>query len=529
MHLVGDLISNKLGLDTECYQKDCPSAKDDFPEPFMFNYSAPLRRIVDPDTGLPSGYVSAIHRMIREATDLGARVYTRTRLAKFELIERPPVVGDDGGGTTTTTTTTTTTVRLSFLDAETGAVISLPRGPRDPPIELLVLNLPRNRFFEVDGVRESLRRTASDAVECIVFDAPTELFGEELRGELAESRGMHSTTNLGKAYLFYEDAFWRSRFRRDVGTWPPDVGFAAVSTEGGMRLNVRWYDGPVVCDDGDQRLNGTTKASSSCTGLLEIYYSVSNETFYCSLPTSPEEPLGSVWDTDGPDALAVLRQAHAGLLDSLRPLLESERVDASSLEPPSGLIVGIWHRPTDEFPLGRGYTAPTKVLYYPSMSGTPDIACGVPGLTDESYRDTVLQPWRIIIDDYTGKGTTIGGSNIENRIFLVNNDYACMDVRYFFGDWAQESLLQSERAMLLLGMPPPMWLQSMDYYHENVVKRVHVFREDMPPTPTASAENGSLKLSLLPVALVATICGLVLCLVKRSIRKKHQNEYTSIP
>lgn len=150
----------------------------------------------------------------------------------------------------------------------------MPRGPRDPPIELLVLNLPRNRFFEVDGVRESLRRTASDAVECIVFDAPTELFGEELRGELAESRGMHSTTNLGKAYLFYEDAFWRSRFRRDVGTWPPDVGFAAVSTEGGMRLNVRWYDGPVVCDDGDQRLNGTTKASSSCTGLLEIYYSV---------------------------------------------------------------------------------------------------------------------------------------------------------------------------------------------------------------------------------------------------------------
>ena len=94
---------------------------------------------------------------------------------------------------------------------------------------------------------------------------------------------MHSTTNLGKAYLFYEDAFWRSRFRRDVGTWPPDVGFAAVSTEGGMRLNVRWYDGPVVCDDGDQRLNGTTTASSSCTGLLEIYYSVSNETFYCSV------------------------------------------------------------------------------------------------------------------------------------------------------------------------------------------------------------------------------------------------------
>ena len=121
-----------------------------------------------------SGHGTAERLRIRdppEATDLGARVYTRTRLAKFEPIERPPVVGDDGGGTTATATTTT--VRLSFLDAETGAVISLPRGPRDPPVELLVLNLPRNRFFEVDGVRESLRRTASDAVECIVFDAPT--------------------------------------------------------------------------------------------------------------------------------------------------------------------------------------------------------------------------------------------------------------------------------------------------------------------------------------------------------------------
>jgi hypothetical protein len=37
MHLPGDLILHHLKLPTECYEPDCPSAKDDFPKPFMFN------------------------------------------------------------------------------------------------------------------------------------------------------------------------------------------------------------------------------------------------------------------------------------------------------------------------------------------------------------------------------------------------------------------------------------------------------------------------------------------------------------
>jgi hypothetical protein len=506
MHVVGDLILHRLGLDTECYQRDCPSAKDDFPRPFLFNYTAPLRRIVDPETKLPSGYDTAIRRMIQEARDLGGRVFTHTKLVEFEIVD-----GDDDevGGEAI--------VRLSFEDAETGTIRHLP-GESSDPVDVLVLNLPRNRFFEVNGIRESLRPGASDAVECIVFDAPAELFGEEIREEVESSR--HFSTNLGKAYLFYEDAFWRSKLHREDGTWPPDVGFAAVPTEEGVRLNVRWYDGPVVCE-GDQ-VNGT---ASSCMGLLEIYYSVSNETFYSSLPKTPEDPLGSVWDTDGPDAMAVLRQAHAGLVGSLRPLLDSHGVDASTLKPPSGLIVGIWHRPTEEYPLGQGYTAPTKVLYYSTMSGAPDQACGVPGLTDESYRDTVLQPWRR--SDGTDE-KKVGG--IKNRIFLVNNDFSCMDVRYYFGDWAEESLLQVERAMLLLGMSPPEWLQNENYYHNNVVKQVYLVHEDMLPTPATSTENGRLKWSLLPIiALFATIWGIVCLVKKRNMQKKHQTEYTSIP
>ncbi|KAL3775148.1 hypothetical protein ACHAW5_003380 [Stephanodiscus triporus] len=506
LHAVGDLILHRLGLDTECYQPRCPSAKDDFPKPFLFNYTAPLRRIVDPETRLPSGYDTAIRRMIQEARDLGGRVFTHTKLVKFEIVE--PVDADDEVGGEAI-------VRLSFENTETGTIRHLP-GESSDPIDVLVLNLPRNRFFEVNGIRESLRPRVSDAVECIVFDAPAELFGEEIREEAESAR--HFTTNLGKAYLFYEDAFWRSKLHREDGTWPPDVGFAAVPTEEGVRLNVRWYDGPVVCEG--EQVNGT---ASSCMGLLEIYYSVSNETFYSSLPKTPEDPLGSIWETDGPDALAVLRQAHAGLVSSLRPLLDSDGVDASTLKPPSGLIVGIWHRPTDEYPLGQGYTAPTKVLYYSTMSGAPDQACGVPGLTDESYRDTVLQPWR------RGDGTDekkVGG--IKNRIFLVNNDFSCMDVRYYFGDWAEESLLQVERAMLLLGMSPPEWLQNENYYHNNVVKQVYLVHEDILPTPATSIENGRLKWSLLPIALVATIWGIV-CLVKKRMQKKHHTEYTSIP
>ena len=54
-----------------------------------------------------------------------------------------------------------------------GGHIFAPRTAIPPSNGWYLLNLPRNRFFEVDGVRESLRRTASDAVECIVFDAPT--------------------------------------------------------------------------------------------------------------------------------------------------------------------------------------------------------------------------------------------------------------------------------------------------------------------------------------------------------------------
>ncbi|KAL3905694.1 MAG: hypothetical protein SGARI_004336 [Bacillariaceae sp.] len=247
-------------------------------------------------------------------------------------------------------------------------------------------------------------------------------------------------------------------------------------------------------------------------GLLETYYSVSNETFYSSLLTSPDEPLGSVWETDGPKARAILQQAHTALVHSLHPLLEENGIESGSLDPPAGLIVGIWHRPNDEYPLGQGYTAPTKVLYYPTESGPPDEACNVPGLTDEIYRDRFL-----------GDNTP---NTIRNRIFLVNNDYSCMDVRYYWGDWAEESLLQAERALLLLDTPPPSWLVDKDYYHDNVVTKTYISHEEMLPSVTSNFENNLLKWIVLPLAAVVTVIAIIV--VKRN-RRKEKEGYSLIP
>ena len=504
MHMVGDLILHQLQLPTECYQASCPSAKDDFPKPFMFNYSAPLRRIVDPDTKLPSGYATAIHRMIDEMKDMGVRIFSQTKLVDFELVQTGS--GDENEY-----------VKLTFEDTVTAERHTIPKDVTANPIDVLFLNLPRNKLLEVTGVNETLSQEAKQTIECIVFDTPADLFGDEMKKEVESAQDY--ITNLGKAYLFYDkNAFWRSQLNETVGTWPPDVGFAAALTPEGVRLNVRWHDGPVVC--GTDGIVANNRDEISCMGLLETYYSVSNETFYSSLPTSPEEPLGSVWETDGPESRAILQQAHTALVHSLQPLLEENGIDSGSLDPPAGLIVGIWHRPNEQYPFGQGYTAPTKVYYYPTESGLPDKACNVPGLTDETYRDRVLQPWKEdFLDDKTRR-------MIRNRIFLVNNDYSCMDVRYFYGDWAEESLLQAERALLLLDTPPPSWLDDKDYYHDNVVTKTYISHEEMSLSASADFQNNLLKWIVLPVALVVTVIAILV--VKRKQRKQKEG-YSLIP
>ena len=73
MHLPGDIIIKLLNLETECYEPHCPPAHEEFPKPFMFNYTAPLSRVVDPGAcgclaSHPTSAVLSIGRMLRVNT-----------------------------------------------------------------------------------------------------------------------------------------------------------------------------------------------------------------------------------------------------------------------------------------------------------------------------------------------------------------------------------------------------------------------------------------------------------------------------
>ena len=464
MHLPGDLILHDLRLETECYEASCPNAKEDLPPPLMFNYSAPLRRVVDPDTRLPSGYATPIHKMIERAQAHGARVFTQVGLSGMTF--RPSQEENKDK------------ILLEFYDSVNKQTIDIVSP------DVLVLNLPRNKLFEVKGVEESLEPSVVDTLKCIVFDWPR--------------LPTIGPTALAKAYLYYEDAWWHTVLNETEGAWPPSNSFVATRTKEGVYFNIRWHDGPVACS-----------SPNKCHGLLESYYSVTNETFYSSLSRSPDEPMGVIWNNDGrPDSIEKLSRAHAGVLDILGPLLDAKQLNTSRLgNPPSGLAVGIWRRPTKEFPLGQGYTAPTKVYYDPTISGTPDKACGVPGLTDKSYRDNVLQPW---------------GS--EYPIFLVNNDWVCANVKYFYGDWAEESLLQAERAMFSLGMEKPMWLNGT-YYEEKVASQVTI-KPSLDFTTNTSSGRTDFPFDL-PWLWIGLILGtLLLYKAKWSTRSKN---YSPLP
>jgi hypothetical protein len=112
------------------------------------------------------------------------------------------------------------------------------------------------------------------------------------------------------------------------------------------------------------------------------------------------------------------------------------------------------------------------VYYVPEVSGSLAQACGVEGLTEAEYRATALRP--------LGKGV---------KLFMANNDWVAMDTRYMFGDWAEETLLQAERALLALGSPRPSWLDPA-YYQEKIAS-VLAHDDAYPkhqPAPVAAAE-----------------------------------------
>jgi hypothetical protein len=234
MHLPGDLILNDLNLTTECYQQDCPSAKTDFPPSFFFNYTQPLRRIIDPITKLPIGYVTPIHKMIEIATQLGGRVFLQTSLTKLTFIhndenenededeDENEDVDDDGQNN----------VSLEFTNTNDN-IVEVIHSP-----SLVVLNLPRNKLFDVKGVEESLQSSPDTVkiLKCIVFDTPSGLFGNS--SEINSFNDISIKTTLEKAYLYYSNnAWWRTLLHKYEGGYPKEE-FESTPASKSCELNL---------------------------------------------------------------------------------------------------------------------------------------------------------------------------------------------------------------------------------------------------------------------------------------------------
>ena len=168
MHLPGDLILHDLKLPTACYEPSCPNAALDFPPPFLFNYSAPLRRIVDPTTKLPAGYATALHAMLDKMKALGAKVFLGATLTGVT-----PPNGTPKGESTV----------LSFAGGATAHATGA-----------VLLNLPRNKLLMMrDAIAPHMPPRTLRMLECVAFDAPQRLF---------HNHSLSTATALAKAYLY---------------------------------------------------------------------------------------------------------------------------------------------------------------------------------------------------------------------------------------------------------------------------------------------------------------------------------------
>jgi len=265
------------------------------------------------------------------------------------------------------------------------------------------------------------------AQECVKFDLPANMFKPGQKMSLGRS--------LTKAYAFYDEAWWHTRLNKTIGQWPENA-FIPVNTSQGIPIGIHFNDGPVHCD----------KPLVGCRGFLEVFYAPAEESFFEDLRADPEHPRGVLTAQEDPSGK--LGRLHAAVMEATAPLW-SKAAATPPTAAPSMLVVGVWDR------TGRGLTAPTKVYYSTSESvpGGPDPleqACGIRGLTEDEYRNSMLSP--------------LSG---DPRILVANNDWVAMRTEELFGDWAEESLLQAERGMRRLGLARPDWLDAA-YYEAKV-------------------------------------------------------------
>lgn len=319
MHLPGDLILHDLKLPTACYEPSCPSAKSDFPPPFHFNYTAPLVRIIDPATGLPAGYASALYLMLERIKPLGVRVFMNSALTDISHS------GD--------------TSQLIFADGRTATASGA-----------VMLNLPRNKLTLLPSAKTRVTPRTQAMLECIRFDLPKSIF--------PNTTSMGASTALAKAYLYYSDAWWHTLLNLTSGSFPHNA-FHPITTSYGIDIGVHWNDGPVNCTSGASNGGSRSSGTPACHGYLQIYYSATNDTFFYNLSGAPAHPLGIV-EAQPPYDHEILMRTHEALLEAITPLLKKFKVLPSAIPPPQQLVVGVWSRPT-VIRHDAGFTAPTKV------------------------------------------------------------------------------------------------------------------------------------------------------------------------
>ncbi|CAE8580982.1 unnamed protein product [Polarella glacialis] len=226
----------------------------------------------------------------------------------------------------------------------------------------------------------------------------------------------------------------------------PENAFEPAQTSEGIPIGIHFNDGPVRCE----------APGKGCRGFLEVFYSPATEDFFEDLRPSPQEPLGTTTNA------TQLARLHRAVMEATKEIFNTKLV-AQPQDPPTLLVVGVWDR------TGEGYTAPTKVYYStsPTTPGGPDPlqkACGVPGLSEAEYRNSVLMP---LLN--------------HPEILVANNDWVASAIEKMEGDWAQESLLQAERGLKLNGFERPEWLNE-EYYNAKVL----AFLE--PGSPTRQTE-----------------------------------------
>ena len=125
---------------------------------------------------------------------------------------------------------TETKVLDVIVDGQSGGpatlVVSGPGGEElEVSSELTLLNLPRNRLLELPSVGPSLPQEMLDTLKCIKFDLPPDVYP-------LNKTEIVGTTALTKAYLYFKDAWWRTKLQKTSGTTPEDGWLPVVRTAG---------------------------------------------------------------------------------------------------------------------------------------------------------------------------------------------------------------------------------------------------------------------------------------------------------